>query len=228
MAFNLLITAATPTEASALQHLHGVIAGDELSPAGISLDVVVTGIGMVPTAWSLMNYFMQHGRPDLIINTGIGGTFGDTPAVGDVVIIERECFADMGIDDRGRFVPLWETGLVDGDRFPFAGDGWMVCNNTYLNRLSDSFMFCRGVTSDTVSGSSERVERLRKYYNPSIETMEGASFFYICSREGVPFIAVRGISNRVEERDRKSWMIAEALQNLGEKTEGIIRLLFSK
>jgi futalosine hydrolase len=56
-----------------------------------------------------------------------------------------------------------------------------------------------------------------KKFNPDIETMEGATFFYICSRENIPFLAVRAISNRVEKRNRESWNIALALDNLSVK-----------
>jgi futalosine hydrolase len=47
--------------------------------------------------------------------------------------------------------------------------------------------------------------------------MEGATFFYICSGEKIPFLAIRSISNRVEPRDKNKWNIPVALNNLSEK-----------
>jgi futalosine hydrolase len=54
-------------------------------------------------------------------------------------------------------------------------------------------------------------------FNPDIESMEGATFFYICRREKIPFLALRAISNIVEIRNRSNWDIKLALLNLAEK-----------
>ena len=55
--------------------------------------------------------------------------------------------------------------------------------------------------------------------------MEGATFFYICSREKIPFLALRAISNRVELRNRNKWNIPLALDNLSEKLNEVILTL---
>jgi futalosine hydrolase len=54
-------------------------------------------------------------------------------------------------------------------------------------------------------------------YHPDIETMEGAAFFYVCSRENIPFLAIRAVSNKVELRNREKWNIPLAINNLSEK-----------
>jgi futalosine hydrolase len=66
---------------------------------------------------------------------------------------------------------------------------------------------------------------LVRRFDPDIETMEGASFFYICRRESIPFFAVRSISNRVERRNRASWNIPLALENLSVRMEEVFNLL---
>jgi len=75
----------------------------------------------------------------------------------------------------------------------------------------------KAITVNTSSGSEVTIERLRGKYNPDIETMEGATFFYICSKEKIPFLAIRSISNRVEPRNKDKWNIPLALNNLSEK-----------
>jgi len=62
-------------------------------------------------------------------------------------------------------------------------------------------------------------------FNPDIETMEGATFFYICSMENIPFLALRAISNRVEKRNRDNWNITLALKNLSEKLNDVLLTL---
>jgi futalosine hydrolase len=74
------------------------------------------------------------------------------------------------------------------------------------------------------TGSYFTIERLVKKYNPDIETMEGATFFYICSGEKIPFLALRSVSNRVEPRNKSKWDIPLALENLSEKLEELLLL----
>jgi len=55
--------------------------------------------------------------------------------------------------------------------------------------------------------------------------MEGATFFYICIREKIPFLALRAVSNKVEPRNRDNWNITLALNNLSEKLYEVITRL---
>jgi futalosine hydrolase len=66
---------------------------------------------------------------------------------------------------------------------------------------------------------------LLEKFNPDIETMEGATFFYICSLENIPFLALRAISNKVERRNKINWKIALALNNLSEKLKEVLLTL---
>jgi futalosine hydrolase len=52
--------------------------------------------------------------------------------------------------------------------------------------------------------------------------MEGASFFYVCTLEKIPFLSLRAISNRIESRKRNKWNIPLALHNLTEKLKEVI------
>ena len=81
------------------------------------------------------------------------------------------------------------------------------------------------ITVNTATGSRKTIDRLLKKYNPDIETMEGATFFYICSRENFPFLALRSISNKVETRNKDNWNIPLALNNLSEKLEDFFLMI---
>jgi futalosine hydrolase len=224
MVQKILIVTATDEEATGIRALLHSISGSTFF-GGTRVDLLVTGIGTMACARSMMNYFHSNGRPDLAINAGIAGSFGETPGIGTSVLVWRDGFADFGIDDRGRFIPASMAGLVPEADSPFGKEGWIECSYNYLKRLTGKFPVCTGITSDTISGSTERIAILKNRFNPDIETMEGASFFYICAHERVPFIAVRAVSNRVEERNRSSWNVPLALSNLNETTKGILTLL---
>jgi futalosine hydrolase len=55
--------------------------------------------------------------------------------------------------------------------------------------------------------------------------MEGATFFYICRGEKIPFLAIRAVSNYVEPRNRGKWNIPLALGNLAEKLAELFLIL---
>ena len=78
------------------------------------------------------------------------------------------------------------------------------------------------ITVNTATGSDATRDKLVRKFNPDIETMEGATFFYICRRENIPFLALRAISNIVEIRNKSNWNIKLALLNLAEKLNEVL------
>jgi futalosine hydrolase len=133
-----------------------------------------------------------------------------------VVTPLTDCFADIGIEDGDNFFTLTEAGLASQDVFPFKGD-FIYSDKITYDTIKDILKPVRAITVNTATGSETTREKLMKKFNPDIETMEGATFFYICSRENIPFLALRAISNKVEKRNKNNWKIELALNNLSEK-----------
>jgi len=216
----VLIVTATATEAEAFTN-------SGFAPGTINIKVLNTGVGTMATALGLMRYLAGNEPPCLALNAGIAGSFRKEIPVGTTGIVARDCFADFGIDNRGKFLTAVEARLVEPGTPPYNSTGWIECNNEYTRRLAGRFHFLTGITSDTVSGSETRIKMLMDSYNPDVETMEGASFFYICALEKIPFMAVRAVSNMIEERDHSNWDIPLALRSLSERTREILTLLFT-
>jgi len=55
--------------------------------------------------------------------------------------------------------------------------------------------------------------------------MEGAWLAYTCAMSGIPWIAVKAISNKVEPRNMKNWKIRMALGRLQEKMTLLFELM---
>jgi len=70
------------------------------------------------------------------------------------------------------------------------------------------------LTSDTISNDPLRINAIGKKYNPDIETMEGAAFFYTANEFDIPSIQIRAISNYVGETDKSLWKIKESIVEL--------------
>lgn len=172
-----------------------------------SVDVLITGVGAVPTAFHLTRYAEGY---DLIINIGIAGSYRKDIKLGQVVVVDWDCFGDYGIDDNGLFTSLSSAGFAN------ASCNVNGLSNPWLPELNipKDILKVRGVTLGTASGSEEAVSKIEQSWNPDIETMEGAAVFYVCLLLNKPFICLRVISNFVEPRDKSKWKVKEALDNL--------------
>jgi len=210
MPLKILVVAATAAEASVLT----------VTP-GLELTTIVTGIGSVATAWAVTKHFSSGLKIDLAINIGIAGSYDEEIQTGDVVVPVSDCFADAGIETKSGFLTLAEAGLQDPDVFPFKA-GRIISENSYVSKAIRILRPVNAVTVNTATGSDNTLRMLSRIYNPEIETMEGAAFFYICSMEKIPFIAIRAISNKVEPRDREKWNIPLALENLSVKLKEVL------
>lgn len=214
MPFRILFVTATEAESAALRNVKGISGNENVFRFGnLEIDLLISGIGTVSTAWSMMKWFSEHGTPDIAINGGIAGSFRESIVIGDVVMPVEECFGDAGIEDNEKFKTLFEAGLVNPDEMPFIG-GKLYSSSIYAGFGGENISMVRAITMGTATGSSISRKKLINKYNPDIETMEGASFFYICCRENVPFMALRAISNAVGPRNREDWNIDLALRNL--------------
>lgn len=225
MSFKVLYLTATSAEAEALRRIKSLnsVAGG-YSTGSIDIHLLVAGIGSISTAWNLKQWITQNGKPDIAVNAGIAGSFKDEYRIGDVVIPVNDCFADAGIEDGEKFYSLYEAGLSDPDEFPFR-NGIIPADQAFIARFQHTLKPVNAITVNTSTGYEPSIRRLTGKFNPDIETMEGASFFYICVRENIPFFAVRAISNRIETRNRVNWNIPLAIEMLSKKLIEIFQIL---
>ena len=204
----LLLVSATETEcAPTLQMLTN---RETISPwlyAGNlqeqPIEILVSGIGVVATTFRLTQTLMQ--RPySRAISIGIAGSYDKHISIGETVQITGDCFADLGIDNNGQFRSLREEGLTDDSGGNLLNPSPAVSSHRKV----------QGITVQTTTGSSARIDELIERFHPQVETMENAAFFYVCKMMQMPFASFRAISNRVEPRNRESWRIAEAIENV--------------
>jgi futalosine hydrolase len=218
----ILYIAATQTESDILKSAEGIEKlPDTYRFRGHEIIPLVTGVGSMATAWTMMKWFSSNEYPDIALNAGIAGSFNVNIKTGDVVMPVSDCFADSGIEDRDHFRTLAEAGFAKADEFPFSS-GKIICSNRFAEMAARTFRSVSAITVNTASGSEETIKKLANKFNPDIETLEGATFFYICARERIPFLAIRAISNRVEPRNKDKWDIPTALRNLSEKIEDLL------
>lgn len=169
------------------------------------ITVLVGGVGMVSMAFSLGKALGQHSY-DLALNAGIAGSFNRSLKPGDVVAVSSDSFSELGAEDGPAFLSIEQMG--------FGKSTFTPVPSILTNKLAGDLPTVSAITVNTVHGNESSILQTVNKLNPDIETMEGASFFYACSQENIPSIQVRAISNYVEPRNRASWNIPFAVNNL--------------
>lgn len=209
-----MIVAATEGEAGIIRNIPFLTeSGGGYTLHDNKIDLLVTGVGSVGTSWSLSKWFSVNEKPHLAINIGIAGSFRKDIPAGEVVLPVSDCFADAGIESGRGFITLAEAGLEDPDNFPFRS-GRIICDNRFVDLAAAKLRKVKAVTVNTATGTLETIARLVNKYDPDIETMEGATFAYICSCERVDYLALRAVSNLIGPRPEQKWDIPLALKTL--------------
>jgi futalosine hydrolase len=173
----------------------------------------VTGVGLVNTTYNLTKKIMLE-KPDMAIQAGIAGSF--QPLVyspGDVVAVKEEVMGDLGVQEGNDiWNDIFDLKLADPNIFPFKS---RKLSNPHIQLFHKiNLPMVSAVSVNEITTSSKRIHQLIEQYAPAIESMEGAGFHYVCLNEGIPFIQIRSISNRIGERDKSLWQMNKAIENL--------------
>lgn len=187
--------------------------GRNYTIGAVDLKVLIGGVGMVTTAYSLTKELTKN-QYNLVLQAGVGGAFNRNIELGEVVLVAKERYADLGAEDREAYIDIFDMGLLQSNEKPFS-NAWLLMP---AGQWAQHFPFrsVSGVTVNTVSGSEKTIGRIETAYKPDIESMEGAAMHYICLQEDVPFVQLRAISNYVEPRDKSKWQMGKAIKSLND------------
>ncbi len=178
---------------------------------GEGVEVLITGVGMVATAFALGKKLTDN-RYGLLLNVGISGSFDRTIPLGEVVCIYQDTFAELGAEDGDGFL---DSTLLDLGEHTFEG-----IRQGY--RALAGLRQCRGITVNKVHGNEQTIAATARRLTPDTESMEGAAVFYAAQQMGIPALQVRAISNYVERRNRAGWEIARAIENLNDWLQSFV------
>lgn len=178
------------------------------------IDVLITGVGMVPTAVFTSMALGKH-IYDAVINAGICGSFNRDIPIGKVLNISTDCLPETGAEDGEHFLSIIDLKLLDQDDFPFFG-GKLINDSVFDSALINSLLIATGVTVNTVHGNNQNIKVFLQRHPVDIESMEGAAFLYSCKMHKVRHIQIRSVSNYIEDRNISKWDIPLAVHNLNQ------------
>ncbi|MEE1946701.1 futalosine hydrolase [Pedobacter sp. KR3-3] len=197
----LLVVAATSAEISGLYQHFGLAEANFVQTP--EFDILITGVGMTATAFALGTRL--NPSYGLVLNVGIAGSFDHTLELGNLVNITTDVFAELGAEDHDSFLSIDQLGF-----------GTNAYTNNYTSALPqvDRLPQVKGITVNKVHGNAQSIARIKSLFNPQVESMEGAAFFYACHQLQLPCLQIRSISNAVEPRAKENWKIGLAIWNL--------------
>lgn len=205
-----LIVAATKFEvAPLLEHFKITIPNEEglfKADTEPDLSVLITGVGMVNTAYHLGR--SSHNLFDHVINIGVCGAFKRSIKIGEVVNVIEDTLSEMGAEDDTLFIKYTDMNLGGTNVY----HSHFTTHNAKLNDLKK----VKGITVNKVHGNDESIKKISADFNADVESMEGAAFFRGCSRLSENYYQIRAISNYVEKRDKSKWNMPLAINNLND------------
>ena len=178
------------------------------------------GIGKVNAAMAAQ-LCIDRFHPDWIVNAGVAGSFLDLP-IGTVVLAER--FLQHDVDTSPMGDPVGFVSTVD--RIDFPTDHLPLLEGL-LRRQGVAFRTGTVATGDAFMVRGERADRVAALFSPTLCEMEGGAIAQVCLRNGVPFTALKAVSDRLcrENSQEEYFNFAEAMARLNQVVLPLARAL---
>lgn len=196
-----------------------------------SVVLIETGIGAVNTAQAL-TVALHEMAPGLVLQIGIGGAYlGSGLDKGDLALASEENYGDLGVITPDGWSPADEIGIpvlsAERDYYnTYPLDSKLVDNAQHiLEQSGECVVQGPFVTVQQCTGREDIGNELAARFNAICENMEGAAAAHVCTLYAVPFLELRAISNRVEDRNRNAWDIPRAVQRVQIATRKFIEAL---
>ena len=207
----LLVAATEPEIAPFIRHIGQTWASpfpNVYKKENNEIHICLTGVGLVATTYAVTRAL--HSQPyDFVLQAGVGGSFDTSIDLGQLVLVQSEQFGDLGAEDRGNYLDIFEMGLLNANEHPFT-EGKL---DSPLHEIPFPFkmLTVSGLSVNTVSGRESTIALRDHKFGAQVESMEGAALHYVCLQERIPFAQIRAISNYVEPRDKSKWKMKEAI-----------------
>jgi futalosine hydrolase len=191
---------------------------------GKSVVFIIAGIGKTNASRGT-TILIERFSPCIIVNFGVGGAYPSSGLNrGDIAIAEKEIYGDEGVYLKDGFHAAGAIGIPlvvkQRKRYfnEFQLDGKLFKRAVRIARVTHQAS-CIAVKSgpfltfSTSTGTLKRARELEKKFHAVCESMEGAAVAHICVLYRIPMVEIRGISNIVEDKDKKRWDVKLASEN---------------
>ncbi len=175
----------------------------------------ICGFGPIAAA-ARTGALLARYKPERVILIGIAGSYDDRLNVGSAYRFDSVVCDGIGVGAGANFQTAGVLGWYQfkGDETePRVGD-LLTLDSAYIDQIPSAgrLLTCCAASADP----REAQWRSNRYPEAVAEDMEGFAVALACSFARVPLQIVRGISNRVGDRDHSRWRIDDALTSAAE------------
>lgn len=209
----------------------------EWMPAFLEIDTLYTseskrmkvifhqgGVGLLANSVALMRMAYEE-KPDLVVQVGVAGCFDPSVPLGNIFAVKDDLPGDIGVEEDGKWKDIFDLKLEKPGYPPFEKKRLPNQHIDQYNLLQ--LPLATAVTVNEISTRQDRIQQLKKKYDPLLETMEGAALHYVCRELNIPFLQIRSVSNYVGERDKTKWQLQEAISNLNQTILKYVEQLYT-
>lgn len=156
----------------------------------------VCGVGKVYAAAAAEAMILKY-APDLVVNTGVGGTLTDKLTIGDVAVASAVCQHDFDCTAIGEPLGCVNVPGADGPFIP--ADAKTVENIVGIaGRMGIRTHVGPIASGDQFIGDREKKNFIVKTFSAVACEMEGGAIGQVCAANGVPFCVIRAISDSAD------------------------------
>jgi futalosine hydrolase len=193
---------------------------------GKSVVFIIAGIGKTNASRGT-TILIERFSPRIIINFGVCGAYPSSGLNrGDIAIAEKEIYGDEGVYLKDGFHTAEAIGipLVVKQKRKYFNE-FQLDKKLMDKVLKYADLVTRHslpvthiksgafLTLSASTGTLKRARELEKKFHAVCENMEGAAVAHVCALYGIPMVEIRGISNIVEDKDKKRWDLKLASEN---------------
>ena len=167
------------------------------------------GVGKVNAAMATQLCIDRY-HPDLIVNAGVAGSFRDLP-IGTIVLAESLLQHDVDTSPIGDPVGLVST--VNRLEFPVAR---LSLAKQLLDGMGVSYVTGKVASGDAFMVKGDRADWVARTFSPTLCEMEGCAVAQVCLRNGVDFLALKFVSDRLtmDNSPGEYFNFAQAMEQL--------------
>ncbi len=195
----IAVIGAMPTEVSLLKNRLSDVRQENIAGLNIFIGtlhsktvlVCQSGMGKVAAGAAAQVLITKYGI-DALINSGIAGNMSSEITVGDVVISKEVLYHDAQLDMISQHYPHLESYTAKDELIAAAKK---ACQDT-----DTKFLVGKIATGDKFIGDSKTKKEINDFCNPDCVEMEGAAIAHICSKNDIPFVIIRAMSDDADEK----------------------------
>ena len=165
------------------------------------------GVGKVNAAMSTQLIISRY-QPDVVLNVGVAGCFENVP-IGTLVLATG--FVQHDSDTTALGDPVGLVSTVNMVTFPTS---WQEKSRLAMDKLGLPYRTGLVATGDWFAPDPPRSHWIYDTFRPLLCEMEGGAVAQVCHRNGVPFIALKSVSDCVLEHHDFFFNFPEAIREL--------------